>query len=36
VRVSSLAKRFAQQYKLPRKTVYEMALNIQKEAGRIT
>ena len=34
-RVSSLAKSFARQYKLPRKTVYEMALNIQKEAGRI-
>ena len=32
-RVSSLSKAFARQYHLPRKTVYEMALNIQKEPG---
>lgn len=33
-RVSGLSKAFARQYNLPRKTVYEMALKIQKEAGR--
>ncbi|MBC2711017.1 MAG: 16S rRNA (cytidine(1402)-2'-O)-methyltransferase [Desulfosarcina sp.] len=32
--VSSLSKSFARQYNLPRKTVYEMALNIQQEAGK--
>ena len=31
--VSSLTKVFARQYRLPRKTVYEMALKIQKEAN---
>lgn len=31
--LSSVAKTYAQRYRLPRKAVYEMALNIQKEAG---
>jgi len=31
VHISSLSKRLAQQYRLPRKTIYEMALKIQKE-----
>lgn len=30
-RLSGLSKAFARQYQLPRKTVYEMALSIQKE-----
>jgi 16S rRNA (cytidine1402-2'-O)-methyltransferase len=33
-RLSSLAKTFAQRYHLSRKAVYEMALNIQKEADK--
>jgi 16S rRNA (cytidine1402-2'-O)-methyltransferase len=32
--VSSLSKAFARQYCLPRKRVYEMALNLQKEIDR--
>lgn len=32
-RVSSLSKALARQYNLPRKTVYEMALNVQKETN---
>ncbi len=34
VHVSSLSKTLARQYHLPRKTVYEMALNLLKEAGK--
>jgi 16S rRNA (cytidine1402-2'-O)-methyltransferase len=33
-RISGLAKTFAQQYHLPRKTVYAMALEIQKEVDK--
>jgi 16S rRNA (cytidine1402-2'-O)-methyltransferase len=33
-RVSNLSKAFAREYHLPKKAVYEMALNIQNEAGR--
>ena len=33
--LSSLSKAFAQQYNLPRKTVYEMALTIQKETDAL-
>jgi 16S rRNA (cytidine1402-2'-O)-methyltransferase len=33
-RVSSLSKTFARRYRLPRKTVYEMALAIQNEDGK--
>lgn len=33
-RVSTLSKTFARQYRLPKKTVYEMALAIQHEIGR--
>jgi 16S rRNA (cytidine1402-2'-O)-methyltransferase len=33
-RVSSLSKTFARQYRLPRKTVYEMALRILNEDGK--
>ncbi len=33
-RVSSLSKALARQYRLPRKKVYEMALNVQNEAGK--
>jgi 16S rRNA (cytidine1402-2'-O)-methyltransferase len=35
VRLSGLSKAFAQQYHLPRKTVYEMALTIQKETDTL-
>jgi 16S rRNA (cytidine1402-2'-O)-methyltransferase len=34
-RLSGLSKAFAQQYHLPRKTVYEMALTIQKETDTL-
>ncbi|BBO71803.1 ribosomal RNA small subunit methyltransferase I [Desulfosarcina alkanivorans] len=33
-RISSISKTIARQYRLPRKTVYEMALTIQRETGR--